>query len=114
MASKRKSLSGLNQNQPNIFGLLGFSDIPVEHKFQLVSGIGSWIHSEFLLRVVQSLTKEHIEELARMAEESDTDEDVLTRYLQSAVPNLNDLLHESVMATRANLSIQKNLMPTTV
>ncbi|GEM_PF-3317071 len=114
MPVKKKLLSVSNQNQPNIFGFLGFSDLPLENKLQLAGGIGSWIHSEFLLRVIQSLDPKNIEEFVALVEKNEHDEEALMSYLQTAVPHLNDLLDESVMAVRANLTLQKNLMPATV
>ncbi len=114
MPAKKKSLTQTNQNQTNVFGFLGFSDLPVENKFEIAGGIGSWIHSEFLLRVIQSLDAKHIEEFVALVEKSEHDEDALLGYIQTAIPNMNELLEESVMAVRANLSIQKNLLQTAV
>lgn len=114
MVIKKKALSTSHQNQTNVFGFLGFTDLPVENKLALAGGVGSWIHSEFLLRVIQSLDAKNIEEFVSLVEKNEHDEEALLGYLQTAVPNLKELLDESVMVVRANLSIQKNLLPTAV
>lgn len=111
---KKKALTASNQNQTSTFGFLGLSDIPLENKLGIAGGIGSWIHSEFLLRVIQSLDAKHIEEFVALVEENEHDEDALLGYIQTVIPNMNELLEESVMAVRANLSIQKNLLPLAV
>lgn len=114
MATKKKSLSVSQSNQANVFGFLGFSDLPIENKLQLAGGVGSWIHSEFLLRVIQSLDPKNIEEFVALVEKDEHDEEVLMSFLQTAIPNMDELLEESVMAVRGNLAVQKNLMPATV
>jgi hypothetical protein len=115
MAAKKKSVPiAAHHDQVSMLGFLGFNDIPIESKFQVAGGIGSWIHSEFLLRVVQALEPHHIEELVALARQDADNQQALMNFLQSSVPHLDDLLQESVMAVRANLSIQKNLLPSTV
>lgn len=110
MASKKKSSLPSNKNQTTPFGFLGFNDLPIENESRLVSGIDSWIHSEFLLRVARSLDPKNIEEFIQLIEKDEKDEEALINYLQAVVPDLNELLEESVMVVRAQLSIQKNLL----
>jgi len=103
-----------NQNPHSLFGQLMFSDLPMEQKFRIVAGIGPWVHSEFLLRVIQSLSPEHIEKLVGIVEHGQYTEDMLLEFLKTSIPNIDTLLDESVMAVRANLIAQKNFMPQSV
>ena len=105
--NKKQSLVS-QSNQQSIVGLLGFNDMPLDAELRALRGIGPWIHSEFLLRVVQSLSPAHIEQFVALVEQDEKNEEALLDFLKQAVPRIDDLLEESVMAVRGNLIAQKN------
>ena len=87
-----------NQNflQANIIQDLGLDKLSAEEQAKALMEVGKIIFQRVILRVMDELSEEDKNEFDKLLDEKMNDETAILNFLQSKLPNFNDLVNEEV------------------
>lgn len=77
----------------NIINLLGIASLPDEQKMEIVERMSEIVERRVVLRLAESLSKEDMDQLARIGEKSPEE---AAAFLREKNPHIDDLVREEV------------------
>lgn len=75
---------------------LGIDKLPPEEQEQIILAIGKTIFESVLVRVIQLLDDQDLDEFEKLMTENPNDQQALLSFLQAKVPDFNQIVAEEV------------------
>lgn len=75
---------------------LGLEDLPSEEQVEIVLKIGRIIQQNIILRVLDEMKEEDKDEFDKFLGEKGDDQEAITEFLRSKIPNLDDIVNEEI------------------
>ena len=81
----------------NIVKELGLDNLPEDKQLEILEKIGSIIFQSVLLRTLDIMSEENKDEFEKLLSEKADDPDIVLKFMQNKVPNLDDIVKEEVV-----------------
>lgn len=81
----------------NIVKELGLDNLPEDKQLEILEKIGSIIFQSVLLRTLDIMSEEDKDEFEKLLSEKADDPDIVLKFMQNKVPNLDDIVKEEVV-----------------
>ncbi|MDI6884669.1 MAG: DUF5663 domain-containing protein [Hadesarchaea archaeon] len=82
--------------QRNIIKDLGLDKLPEKEQEEALLTIGRIIFQAVLIRVMNELTAKEKDQFEKLLTEKPDDEETILKFLQTKVPNLNEIVNDEV------------------
>ncbi len=83
--------------QDNIIKDLGLDVLPESEREEALMSIGKMVFQGVLMRVLDEMSDEDAEAFGKLMEEKPDDQQAFLNFLQSKVPNLDEIVKEEAM-----------------
>ncbi len=83
--------------QENIIKDLGLENLPQKEQEEALLNVGRIIFQSILIRVMEELDEAGKNEFEKILTEKPNDEEAVLNFLQSKLPNLNEIVNDEVL-----------------
>lgn len=82
----------------NLITELGIDKLPADRQAKLLLKVGDVLYQAVISRVIEELSEEDREAFDRLLDEKKDDEEAVFNFLQSKLPNLDEIVNEEIAA----------------
>jgi hypothetical protein len=82
--------------QKNIIRELGLEELPEKEQEEMLLSMGRIIFQSILIRTMEELDEKSKDEFEKILSEKPNDEETILGFLQSKLPNLNEIVNDEV------------------